>query len=148
MAETLDIALSYLGEKSRKASKRIAEPETSGHVKFRAPQVSSGAVGRLAEKLAVSEVVVLGVSDISERTFHRRKVHQEPLTEAESDRLLRIARVASEAERVFADKDKARRWLLADNRLWGVKPLDLLATDAGAREVELELVRIDFGDFA
>ena len=153
--ETVERTLSYLGEKPKKAKSRASRDSTpgrvielGGHLRLRAPQLSSRAVGRLAEKLAVSEVVVLNVSDISERTFQRRKERQERLSEAESDRVLRIARIASEAERVFGDSDKARRWLSADNRMLGAKPLDLLATDAGARDVESELVRIDFGDFA
>ena len=56
--------------------------------------------------------------------------------------------VARETERVFGDVAKARRWLSADNRILGGRPLDLLATDAGARDVEYELVRIDHGDLA
>jgi putative toxin-antitoxin system antitoxin component (TIGR02293 family) len=74
--------------------------------------------------------------------------HYQPLSEAESDRALRVARIADEAERVFGDSDKARRWLSAGSHILGAKPLDLLATDAGAREVEAELIRIDFGDFS
>jgi putative toxin-antitoxin system antitoxin component (TIGR02293 family) len=155
MTETVEKALSYLGEKPKKAKSRAGRDsdsrrpvELGGHLKLRAPQVSSRAVGRLAEKLAVSELVVLNVSDISARTFQRRRERQEPLSEAESDRVLRIARIANEAERVFGDSGKARRWLSADNRILGAKPLDLLATDAGAREVEAELIRIDFGDFS
>src|SRR5690606_8665213 len=101
------------------------------------------AVGRLAAKLSVTPEMVLQVSDISERTFHRRQAKQEPLTEAESDRVLRIARIAREAERVFGSGEKASRWLSTTSRILGAKPLDLLATDAGARDVEYELVRID-----
>lgn len=113
-----------------------------------APQLHSTAVARLAARLAVSPELVLDVSDISLRTYHRRQEKQEPFTTAESDRVLRIARVASEAERVFGNPDKANRWLSSDNRLLGARPLALLATDAGARDVEHELIRIDHGDFA
>lgn len=115
---------------------------------MRAPQLRSRAVFRLADKLLVSPEVVLNVSDISERTFQRRQANHTLLTEAESDRVLRIARVAREAERVFGDSGKASRWLSSESRILGAKPLDLLATDAGARDVEHELVRIEHGDFA
>lgn len=91
---------------------------------------------------------VLDVSDICARTFHRRQAKQKHLTEAESDRVLRIASVASEAERVFGDATKAGRWLSSVSIILGGKPLDLLATDAGARDVEYELIRIDQGDYA
>lgn len=70
------------------------------------------------------------------------------MSEAESDRVLRIARVASEAERVFGDAAKAGRWLSSVCTILGAKPLDLLATDAGACDVEYELMRIDQGNFA
>ena len=149
MGETVDKVLDYLGEKPRKpAAKVLAYPGAGKKVAGRAPQISSAAVGRLAARLQVAPEVVLEVSDIAGRTFQRRHARQEPLTEAESDRVLRIARVARETERVFGDVAKARRWLSADNRILGGRPLDLLATDAGARDVEYELVRIDHGDLA
>lgn len=167
MSETVDKVLDYLGEKPAKgrgrtravAQKPKPATDTWGAVKpraglrveesgMRAPQLPSRAVGRLAAKLLVAPEVVLHISDISERTFHRRQANQEPLTEAESDRVLRIARIAREAEQVFGNGEKASRWLSAVNRLLGARPLDLLATDAGARDVEYELVRIDHGNFA
>lgn len=164
MSETVDKVLDYLGEKPRKgagaaatATKRKpatghwvtvkAYADTALATNVRAPQLPSRAVGRLAAKLLVSPETVLYISDISERTFQRRQAQQKPLTEAESDRVLRIARVAREAERVFGSGEKASRWLSAVSRILGAKPLDLLATDAGARDVEYELVRIDHGDF-
>jgi putative toxin-antitoxin system antitoxin component (TIGR02293 family) len=105
-------------------------------------------VGRLADRLSVSQETVLIVSDIKLRTFHRRQEKRQELTEAESDRIMRIARVAKEAERVFGNSEKSKRWLSTENRILGAKPLDLLATDAGSRDVENELVRINYGDFA
>jgi len=151
MSETIERVLHYLGEKPPKVSPRhtVSEPGATVVVTiFRAPQLTSKAVGRLATKLAVNTETVLDVSDISARTFHRRQAKQERLTEAESDRVLRIARVASEAERVFGDATRAGRWLSSVSTILGAKPLDLLATDAGARDVEYELIRIDQGDFA
>jgi putative toxin-antitoxin system antitoxin component (TIGR02293 family) len=166
MSETVDKVLIYLGETPKKsvvsarspvASKRQAAAGRSipAHQrtsvverKTRSPQLPSRAVGRLAAKLLVAPEVVLQISDISARTFQRRQAKQEPLTESESDRVLRIARIAREAERVFGNGEKASRWLSGVSRILGAKPLDLLATDAGARDVEYELVRIDHGDFA
>lgn len=166
MSETVDKVLDYLGEKPPKLAgapqaaalkqkaatgRRAVKVRAGSRIvqgSIRAPQLPSRAVGRLAAKLSVSPEIVLYVSDISERTFQRRQANQEPLTEAESDRVLRIARVAREAERVFGNNDKASRWLSSGNRILGAKPLDLLGTDAGARDVEYELVRIDHGDFA
>lgn len=170
MSETVDKVLDYLGETPRKVAAFARGPAVTkrdaatGHFvtvsardrlrhsvvesTCRAPQLPSRAVGRLAAKLFVTTEVVLHVSDISERTFQRRQAKHEPLTQSESDRVLRIARVAREAERVFGNGEKASRWLSGVSRALGAKPLELLATDAGARDVEYELIRIDHGDFA
>lgn len=114
----------------------------------RTPLLQPRAIELLAGKLAIEESWLLDVSSIAMRTFHRRQEQDQPLTATETDRVLRIARVASHAERIFGTGDKARRWLSKENRMLGAKPLDLLASDAGAHEVEAELNRIDLGDFA
>jgi len=153
LTEHLGAALAYLGEKPKAVAllmerRAIACSAASGYVKFRAPRLQTRAIVHLAKRLAVAERELLAVSDISERTYRRRRSRQEPLTSGESDRLLRIARIAAEAERVFGSPAKSRRWLTADSCLLGAKPLSLLGFDMGAREVERELGRIDFGDFA
>lgn len=106
------------------------------------------AIDLLAHRLQVDANSLLQVSRIPARTFHRRQAEGKSLSGTETDRVLRIARVASLAERVFEDADKARRWLSKDHRLLGAKPLDLLASDQGTHEVEAELHRIEWGDFA
>lgn len=111
-------------------------------------QIKVGAIHQLAEKLKVSEDLVRDVSSISQRTFQRRQAEDQPLTPTEADRVLRIARLAREAERVFGDAQKARLWLTSPSAVLGDVPLRLLGSDAGAREVEEELGRIDWGDFA
>ena len=111
--------------------------------------LDSGVVGTLADKLSVDEPVVLKLASIGARTYQRRKSDRTPLTETEADRLLRVARIAQEAERVFGDAGKARGWLTKPSAvLGGAAPLALLGTDAGARDVEAELTRIEWGDFA
>lgn len=75
---------------------------------------------------------------------NRRRVGS--LTPEQSDRLLRVARIVALAEDTFGTRPKADTWLrrptaaLADER-----PLDLLDTDEGAREVETLLGRIAHG---
>lgn len=83
------------------------------------------------------------------RTFQRRIARGEELTEEESDRAARLARIADHAQRVFADHDKAARWLRKANAtLAGRAPIELLRTETGARKVEEALIRIDHGIFA
>jgi putative toxin-antitoxin system antitoxin component (TIGR02293 family) len=122
---------------------KLVRDSPKGYVSLKA-----NVIDRLADKLDVADMVILDVSGISLRTFHRRQQQDEPLSPDEADRVLRIARVAGEAERVFGDAEKSRRWLARVNPLLGAAPLSLLATDAGSRDVEAELMRIDWGDFA
>jgi putative toxin-antitoxin system antitoxin component (TIGR02293 family) len=50
------------------------------------------------------------------------------------------------AEKALGDAEKAGRWLRKPNRaLGGTRPLDLLASDVGARMVERALTRIEHG---
>ena len=83
---------------------------------------------------------------IPKRTLSHRLQAGEPLTAAESDRLVRIARITALAERIFGNEEKARRWLTKPKTFLGHKsPMDALATEAGARVVEEQLYRIDYG---
>jgi putative toxin-antitoxin system antitoxin component (TIGR02293 family) len=86
---------------------------------------------------------------VPRRTFARRLKRHEPLTVEETDRAIRLARVAELAERIFGDKEKAHRWLrkpkLALDR---ATPLTYLASEGGARVVEDMLWRIDYGILA
>src|SRR5882762_2847148 len=48
---------------------------------------------------------------VPKRTLARRRAAGEPLTIEETDKALRLARIAAQAERVFGDAGKAHRWL-------------------------------------
>jgi putative toxin-antitoxin system antitoxin component (TIGR02293 family) len=83
------------------------------------------------------------------RTMARRKKADEPLTQSETDRALRLARILTEAERVFANAEKADRWLrTANSNFSGQTPLSLLKSEAGGILVEQVLGQIDHGMFA
>jgi putative toxin-antitoxin system antitoxin component (TIGR02293 family) len=83
---------------------------------------------------------------VPRRTLVHRKSRREPLTHEESDRAVRIARIASLAEEVFGDDAKAARWLRKPkSRFEGRTPFDVLATEAGARLVEEMLLQLDYG---
>ncbi len=86
---------------------------------------------------------------VPRRTFARRQAQNERLTVEETDKALRLARIATQAEIVFGDKNKAHRWLRKPKRsLNGETPLTYLASEAGARTVEEMLNRIEFGILA
>jgi putative toxin-antitoxin system antitoxin component (TIGR02293 family) len=85
---------------------------------------------------------------INPRTLRHRRSRREPLSVEESDRVIRLLRVALAAERVFGDKEQAWIWLRRTNpRLDDKSPMTLLATETGARAVEEELVQVDEGMF-
>ncbi len=86
---------------------------------------------------------------ISPRTLKHRKSRGESLSISEADRLLRLARILGMSRRVFGSEEKGLRWLrLADDRLHGQRPLDLLQTEAGGRIVESLLWQIDEGVYS
>jgi putative toxin-antitoxin system antitoxin component (TIGR02293 family) len=80
------------------------------------------------------------------RTLTHRLARREALSLEESDRVVRLARVAAFGERVFGEPDRFWRWMRAPKtRFTGRTPLHMLATEAGARLVEDFLGAIDHG---
>jgi len=112
-----------------------------------APRATPEALGSLAaggySEAEIFELVV------PRRTLARRQARKEPLTVEETDKALRLGRIADLARHVFGDDAKAHRWLRKPKReLDGATPLAFLASEIGARTVEQMLHRIDHGMFA
>jgi putative toxin-antitoxin system antitoxin component (TIGR02293 family) len=75
---------------------------------------------------------------------NRRKLGM--LTPDQSDRLVRVARILAAAEETFGSREKAGLWLRRSTApLAGERPMDMLDTDEGTREVETLLGRIAHG---
>lgn len=91
--------------------------------------------------------VFAGIIEVSERTLARvRNSPGQRLSTAASDRLYRLARIFSIACEVLEGEEKAREWLRRGQvGLGGKAPLDLLHTEAGSKEVEDLLWRIEYG---
>jgi len=83
------------------------------------------------------------------RTLHRREAEQQVLSRDEADRVVRVARIAARAQRVFSAKPVyAMEWLrMAQRPLGDRTPIQLLVSDAGARLVEELLTGIEHGQF-
>ncbi len=80
------------------------------------------------------------------RTLKTRLSKNQPLTVSESDRLFRAAHITAMAETIFADRDKAKRWLnKPKERFNGDSPMAMLVTLQGTRQVEEMLVQIAEG---
>jgi putative toxin-antitoxin system antitoxin component (TIGR02293 family) len=86
---------------------------------------------------------------VPKRTLARRRSAKELLTVEETDKALRLKRIATLAEHVFGDPAKAQRWMRKPKRsLKGETPLAYLASENGARVVEEMLGRIEHGIYA
>lgn len=85
---------------------------------------------------------------ISKATFHRRKLAGR-LDPAESDRVVRLARLLGLAAEVMESLGNGRRWLTSPQvGLGGAVPLEYAETEVGAREVENLLGRMEYGVYS
>ncbi len=100
------------------------------------------ATGLPLDRLAIS----IGISP---RTLTRRKKNSK-LNAWESDRLVSISRLLTAALELFeGDAEKTARWFNQPNRALGdVSPLEMAATETGAREVENLIGRLEHGVFS
>jgi putative toxin-antitoxin system antitoxin component (TIGR02293 family) len=102
----------------------------------------------LRETLGLSEERLAALLGMSRATQHRRKKSGH-LDRAESDRLVRYARIISRASAALGGMDGARSWLSAPAMAFhGESPLDYADTEIGAREVEALLGRLEHGVFS
>jgi len=123
---------------------------------FAGSAIAFDAASARVKPAALTDLARHGYSDeeiftlvVPKRTLARRRAADEPLTIEETDKALRLARIAVQAERVFGEPEKAHRWLRkAKRELKGETPLAYLASEAGARVVEEMLHRIEHGIFA
>jgi putative toxin-antitoxin system antitoxin component (TIGR02293 family) len=118
-----------------------------GHPQAAAVRATPPAL-RSLEALGYSQDEIFALV-VPRRTYARRVKRREPLTVEETDRAVRLARVAELAERIFGDKEKAHRWLRKPKLSLGrATPLTYLASESGARMVEEMLWQIDSGILA
>lgn len=105
------------------------------------------ALDRVKAFLGLTDREVSSALDISEKTvwrLRRQRSHRLPVST--SDRLYRIARLSALAEQVLEDRERAREWLRSPQIGLNERvPLELMRTEAGAREIEDLLIRIEHG---
>ena len=106
------------------------------------------------KEFRLTDEVLALILGTSPRTIARRRktvqdlhtVSKERLSPVESDRLYRFARIVALAEGVFESSEDALEWLKSvQYGLGGAIPFNMLQTDAGAREVEELLIRLEYG---
>ncbi len=105
-------------------------------------------VRHLAESTGTSLGELQEITLIDRSTFSRRIKQQALLKVDESDRVARVARVAALAIEALG-RDEGLRWLREPNMALGNRvPLGMLGTDAGVRQVEQIIGRIEHGVFS
>src|SRR5712672_3360551 len=88
----------------------------------------SATLSRLSGFLGWTRSALIEQLGIAPRTAARRLTRREPLSTAESERVLRLARVLTRAIDVFESQDAAKQWLQEPSTALGErKPIDLLA---------------------
>lgn len=103
------------------------------------------ALERLMAVMGLTREEIETVIALPARTLTRRKQAQH-LQAVESDRLLRLARVAAHAIVALGSAEKAAQWLHRPNRaLGGDTPLNRLDTDLGTAQVDDVLTRLEHG---
>ncbi|MBI3208235.1 MAG: DUF2384 domain-containing protein [Candidatus Solibacter usitatus] len=120
---------------------------------FRTSHELVAVVERLLPATAIMSLVSSGLTDtevyqliIPRRTLSHRIARKQRLSAEESDKAVRVARITAMAEEAFIDSEKSWRWLRKPKRIFGGrKPIDMLATEAGARLVEEMLVQFHYG---
>lgn len=122
--------------------------DTSGLLRRLSTGLSFASFNRLRQNINLSQEELATLVQISPRTLARRRT-QKRLETDESDRLVRLSRVFGKAVELFEGNDaSARNWLARPlEGLGGKRPLDLLGSEVGAREVEALIYRLEHGVF-
>jgi putative toxin-antitoxin system antitoxin component (TIGR02293 family) len=110
---------------------------------------SPTAVTTLSAKTEIPEKDIVQLLALPERTWKRRKQDKKALSQAQSDRLYRLAQTIAKATDTLGARDKAVRWMMQPNRaLGGASPLEVLDTEVGEEQVRDILGRIEHGIFS
>jgi putative toxin-antitoxin system antitoxin component (TIGR02293 family) len=104
------------------------------------------AVMSVKEAIHLTDRELATLLGMSERTLSRMRRTASRLSPVASDRLYRVVRIFALAKEVLEGEGKAADWLHRPLiGLGGRKPLEMIQTEAGAREVEDLLGRIEHG---
>ncbi|MBV9392403.1 MAG: DUF2384 domain-containing protein [Verrucomicrobia bacterium] len=107
--------------------------------------LKSNIYGWLRQALAVSDGKLSTVIRVSQRTVKRR-LRDGRFRPDESERLIRVAKLAERAREVFGNVESAREWLKSPQfALGGEIPLEYADTEPGAQVVEDLLGRLEHG---
>ncbi len=111
--------------------------------------LSSHTIDRVKDVLGIPDLQLSAALGISAKTMSRLRQGKRRLPLPVGDRLYRLAHIFALAHDVLEDPSRARDWIRTpqiglNNRI----PLEVAVTEAGAREVEDILTRIEYGVLA
>ncbi len=109
---------------------------------------SFDALERLGKTTGLSLETLRVAVRITPRTLTRRR-KEKKLSPEESDRLVSVSRLLAQTFELFEGNTEAgMRWFQSPNRaLAGQSPIEVAATETGAREVENLIGRLEHGVF-
>lgn len=101
----------------------------------------------VAKSLSLTVDELASKLGVSPRTVRDQRKKAARLSPENSEKLVRIARIQRVARKIFTSDEAVSQWLSASApALNGSKPIDMLDTDMGAREVEALLQGIAYGN--
>ncbi|KTC03514.1 antitoxin Xre/MbcA/ParS toxin-binding domain-containing protein [Pseudomonas syringae] len=99
-----------------------------------------GWIRAVRDALSLCPQQMKALFNASMSTLERRQRQQQPLSLVASERLDRVAMIASHAMRVFETPERAGKWLITRNTaLGGHTPLHLCDTGIGSAQVQQAL---------
>lgn len=138
-------------DKSTYSIERLLGIKTVDNLKL-AKKVEAGfsfdALERVGKTTGLSLDVLRVAVRITPRTLTRRR-KEKKLSPEESDRLVSVSRLLAQIFELFEGNTEAGlRWFQSPNRaLAGQSPIEIAATETGAREVESLIGRLEHGIF-
>jgi putative toxin-antitoxin system antitoxin component (TIGR02293 family) len=100
---------------------------------------------KMARHIGMPQKGLAKVLRLNARTLRNRSAGQR-LTETESEKSLRVARVYAKAIDILGSDESARKWIVSPIKSLGNRrPVDFLETDVGTQEVLNVLNAIEWG---
>ena len=133
------------------SSSTAPEPDYRARVARARQGIAVAEAARIMQTWSIPVVTFAALLGVSERQWSRARAGDSDrlLSPVASDRLLRASQVFEHASAVFDNDHDAVGWFSMPNHaLSGQTPLSLMDTDAGVREVDDVLTRIEFGVYA
>ena len=107
----------------------------------------AGAFDTMAKALSLTVDELASKLGISPRTIRDQRKRAVRLSSENTEKLVRTARIQTLGRSIFSTDRAVAEWLRAPApALNGIKPIDLLDTDTGAREIEAVLHGIAYGN--